>query len=612
MTDLVATFLDGIQRQRRTLSCDADKLPTYTRLLVTMLLERFPLEQHQMVLKLLADVRDADEFCVARGLDAVFHVVLQYGAKLGKEADEAVSRILTTVDSALLVEALVRNDLERIVPALIYLHLSWSDLLINLVSLLDTVLDSARALRAVIATEVYSHLLSHVDLLVRDPGLTVVALNVLRRLACIDHSTATAFWTCGGARVLSVVRDSPHSETLGAGVFLQTLADFARLQPEVMEARFDEHGLVDDNFVYAVNAGMLCGAHGVYRANVLLGIPAVRKPLGAHVLFCDQFAGRIALECDRLSDQTLLTALRHLTAFSAHTTMTVVEDLVHVLRERASDTSEVDVALCLLILHQTSNPRLVVEHFRFMMNVADVLTATPSRSRHGRQGAAEEDVGDLDHLLTLRFDALVEDPSPLLRGFELVGTSSRDVVFHLLPALLGDLPLPQRTSVASRVTHYVRESVLSDASHMSSGKARYVSDIAERYGIDLTDAQLPSPIARHVVARCPVTLEAMHFPVVASDGNTYELLTMLALPQRQSPLTRTHLDPVLTYNRALVDMEAAIAEQRPVRRRRRIADTTTDTEAGSETTTAPTTDGEEEEEYAEVQEDAEQAAASSE
>jgi hypothetical protein len=55
---------------------------------------------------------------------------------------------------------------------------------------------------------------------------------------------------------------------------------------------------------------------------------------------------------------------------------------------------------------------------------------------------------------------------------------------------------------------------------------------------------------------CPITLEGMHCPVVASDGHTYELEAIVRVARTgttfRSPLTREPLATWVAYNRALV------------------------------------------------------------
>ena len=55
---------------------------------------------------------------------------------------------------------------------------------------------------------------------------------------------------------------------------------------------------------------------------------------------------------------------------------------------------------------------------------------------------------------------------------------------------------------------------------------------------------------------CPITLEGMPCPVVASDGHTYELEALVRVARTgatfRSPLTREPLATWVAYNRALV------------------------------------------------------------
>jgi hypothetical protein len=114
-------------------------------------------------------------------------------------------------------------------------------------------------------------------------------------------------------------------------------------------------------------------------------------------------------------------------------------------------------------------------------------------------------------------------------------------------------------------------------SEMTQGMARYCMDIVSKYKLEGVDISVfeGGGWGKSLLASCPITLEAMHFPVLASDGNSYELdaiMKHITSSSSTSPLTREEMRPFYYFNASLYRTEASLFRmggRNATRRRRR-------------------------------------------
>lgn len=180
---------------------------------------------------------------------------------------------------------------------------------------------------------------------------------------------------------------------------------------------------------------------------------------------------------------------------------------------------------------------------------------------------------ELDAALCLHLDQLIEQPcSSFGCDLTLRGTVPH-VLFHIIECTIGNtLPTGPDVRFTLRVREYLQETAKTLRMDPSAGIESYCRNISELYGFSFDPT--PSPLfADHELQACmtccPVTLGWMHCPVVASDGCTYELSTILKLFRDStlptSPLTRAPLDSFVVTNRNLTEMERhlwALAQSR--------------------------------------------------
>lgn len=141
-----------------------------------------------------------------------------------------------------------------------------------------------------------------------------------------------------------------------------------------------------------------------------------------------------------------------------------------------------------------------------------------------------------------------------------------DPLLHTLDVVLGSTPVPE-SSLRTAVIEYLQSARERYSSPMVK---RYIHDHCVAYGIE-TDERFDEPCSSNSVT-CPISLDVFRCPVVASDGYSYELASLLryawTAPSFSSPMTREPLSSTVTYNRTLVDAITS-GRKKPSRRRQR-------------------------------------------
>lgn len=173
--------------------------------------------------------------------------------------------------------------------------------------------------------------------------------------------------------------------------------------------------------------------------------------------------------------------------------------------------------------------------------------------------------GDAGSLLVALADTFLDGPAPAV----------------LTAAARRQLAAPSERSDASlsgRVAHLLLSAAktLRGSTEPHCGAEGYCRHLISLLGLDDDAARRSSPLLGDTdhtlsslladcVAFCPISLQPMHCPVVASDGNTYELRCLVSLFRAAqggspppSPLTRAPLTPLVTFNRQLVQTECAL------------------------------------------------------
>lgn len=167
-------------------------------------------------------------------------------------------------------------------------------------------------------------------------------------------------------------------------------------------------------------------------------------------------------------------------------------------------------------------------------------------------------VTNLDSILCEHFENMVSNPGCVARDVFIGGTPPH-LLFHCIEDLIGSASL-DKTRIGVRIRKYLRNTIvdIQNNGNATHGTLLYLSHIRSTYGIHNVRWVEPPQRDRMVGSTCPITLETMHCPVVASDGFTYDIRGILCLLRQtnpRSPITREPLEPRLVFNRSLQHFE---------------------------------------------------------
>lgn len=220
---------------------------------------------------------------------------------------------------------------------------------------------------------------------------------------------------------------------------------------------------------------------------------------------------------------------------------------------------------------------------RVNADASAVARRFPSMVLAWRRGVevCPEEAHDLERHVLQRFYEIVANNAELAMHPVRVHGGARDVPLHLLRWLLGDAPLREGTMLHTGVRRYAADCLARLPRPLTPGLRRLARDLHQRLRFDRAllrdlgggvedDGDEPARWWEGILATCPIALEYLHFPVMLSDGHTYELESVMrCLPIHatswvlRSPLTRAAVRPWVVYNRQLVDMERALVQSRP-------------------------------------------------
>lgn len=262
----------------------------------------------------------------------------------------------------------------------------------------------------------------------------------------------------------------------------------------------------------------------------------------AHEAFVVRYCHTVLERFQTLNPVARNTALDLLTAVATVGNILIQEDVIDALYRL--DDHETAYRRSLLFAYGMPTSRVVGEFARLLSFC--------------EQGSDENDTS-LDCVLCNHFDTLVEQPRHVV-GVDVDG-NARHVLFHCISNLLGDVPLG--TSYVSNMMRTFLEDGIASVweQSRSRGTLLYIEHLRNTY--DLTGGSesggLPEEdrwrmiTPKYCIPTCPITLEAMHCPVVASDGHTYELSAIAKVLRGtgKSPLTREELRPWVVFNRAM-------------------------------------------------------------
>ena len=352
-----------------------------------------------------------------------------------------------------------------------------------------------------------------------------------------DTASAHRFWTMGGTRLLDAAAEHRAAHHHGLeGHVLGILAHVASYAPR--EAAAFLGALQPDTLDTLCADVQRVGEPVVADLELLLGQECVRAAWGTVPRLTRAFGSRMASRFTTLTPESQRTLLAHLLDLPAeHIDRSSVIQLWACVHTDVSDDTKRRLA-CLVLN---------------TLGVREILFALPSLVRLN-DGTCEE----LDSTLCEIFDRIAERPEHVCFPLRVHGSPSA-LLFHVID-LVAPPPLVETTAFAARVREYLTDEILSGRPLETSGDLQYCEDLRGRYaleGVRVPREAHDVPEADRLgacVPTCPITLQRMHCPVIASDGHTYELAALARSVRHgagvTSPLTRQELQPWVVYNRA--------------------------------------------------------------
>lgn len=189
-----------------------------------------------------------------------------------------------------------------------------------------------------------------------------------------------------------------------------------------------------------------------------------------------------------------------------------------------------------------------VDSFAFGLTILVVLTGAPAEQPVRASGVSGEEV--YDNLLECFYEELWEEPEGLLRLLD------RHAAIH------GESGVWDEYLETARMLHGLAKRCLEHTKGRRAEVRELLPPLEAARAAD--EARLAAPrIGRHGVS-CPLSLEPMHDPVVASDGQTYErahierwLAAHDVSPVTNLPLAHKHLAPNLALKQLIDDSATA-------------------------------------------------------
>lgn len=384
------------------------------------------------------------------------------------------------------------------------------------------------------------------------PDLCRAGYLALRATVC-DAPAAEHFWAAGGAAFLGALGTLRvrHPHVL-SGVLLALLAHLAPLAPRgvadlLADPRTSAAALVVDVTCGDVDvaaegddAGADADASVTAALSTLLAPAAVRAAWGANQGLVRLYAAHLATVAPQLPAAHQAELLEHLLDMNLHHLDRPLLSKLWACSAKCHARARRHIACATL---QALDPH---EALAYLATIVPLNDGT---------------CPGLDAALCAVFAALRTVPGDATYPLVVHGAPP-NVLFHTVERLAPP-PLARGTAFAHAVHSFLEEEVRSGRALEATGGLQYCQDLVARYGLDACMPTLGGIDAAEgqrfaaCVPSCPVTLQRMHCPVLASDGHTYELAALLGCLAKsaKSPLTRETLKPWAVFNRAAYDTD---------------------------------------------------------
>ena len=497
MESLVRSFVRKVHKRSR--ECPVRDVVAH---LLPVLHPRSPVDVVDEALRVLSDVarRDADALFVHGGLAALAELTLH-----GESRRTALALLhATSQETATVAWSLVH--VPTTLPPVLAWHHDRPDLAIELIDFLTrtTAYPALFEIPNLMST-LTGTLLSTSTL--DDPHVSSRVLEVLPRLVR-SPETARVFWHGGGVFLLDAVAMHRANGSMTRCVVARALAELVVHEPTTVEQTMQPPS---DNLVFALRLDVR-DEEDFAKLDAPLHAKVIRNAVRRNKDFVREYTARLTIEAASMPPALLFTALMRCEEF-----LPVMHDSLLALFQAVSTRADVHAdtrAHAALVACATTPARALVPCFPQLVAAAD-----PDDSN-----------------LAIHLSTLMREPEAVTAPLQVHGCDHVGV--HLLHLLLGDGYVHTPSSKLGKVV----EATLATAPRLPP-YAQTLDGAPEK------KKTVPTKVC------CPITLEGMHCPVVASDGHTYELEALVRHARTggtlRSPLTRAPLATWIVYNRAL-------------------------------------------------------------
>ena len=183
----------------------------------------------------------------------------------------------------------------------------------------------------------------------------------------------------------------------------------------------------------------------------------------------------------------------------------------------------------------------------------------------------------LNEEFLFRWKELECHPNIALSCLRLFGPLTPDILFHVCTSLLPSGPLPLGEAGA-HLEVFLRANM--DKNKTSIGGSKYNLEVVEHFCFENEEAHPPLNlldsmesalsteamfIRQNAISKCPISLMPIHFPVIMSDGCTYELNSIMKLFHNgfdnvASPITRATFEPWAIINQQVRNTDKELSE----------------------------------------------------
>ena len=559
MDDLLRSFAIKLEKHAQTKPDDFASPEAVDQLCAILRREKVPTDIAENAIATMASIvmDDAGAFVRNRGMERLADYAKGNWIRLSGETKRGIVNVIAECSTW---RPGMHPDKEAIVDLVKLHHAVGHER--RLWSFLGRVTEEPRIVTALVQAGEFPCILSRLNSKLLDtPHLSAKALRVIPRFVNCRR-TAQMFWDGGGAILLRQVARHRVLMRIEEGVVLTAVAQLVMSHIGVSTKALEG---VSSDVVGAIAMDAHAPETTFFIHNAPLVIPSLRLALATRNGFVDTYIHRLVGVLRTLTKETLKMCLDYVSdmlKFVPDATENRRSNLIRLFIEVQLQMGPLATELPLeakaaSILCRGVDTTHVAPFFVSMLRILE-RSAAPNVPTF-RPDAFDE----LDGELLVHFATMTKDASRSVTYPMVLHGHVENAAFCMASVLFGESTrVPRRYRIRARIHDYLQNCVDKYARTGTDAMRRYCRDVAQRYHLTMTQNET-LPLSSSNKVTCPLTLDTMYCPVVASDGHTYEMQALVTLASRsdlnstplKSPMTREPLETWMVYNRALVQQE---------------------------------------------------------